>query len=78
MNVREAQTGSVHLGGTAVAIRAAQNFRRLRALGISVRKTLDTVIATYCIANGLALLHSDHDVDPFVAHLGLQTVRRAE
>ena len=68
----------VHLGGTAVAIRAAQNFRRLRALGVSVRKTIDTVIATYCIENRLALLHSDHDFDPFVAHLGLQTVRRAE
>jgi predicted nucleic acid-binding protein len=66
----------VHLGGTVVAIRAAQNFRRLRALGVSVRKTIDTVIATYCIENRLALLHSDHDFDPFVPHLGLQTVRR--
>jgi predicted nucleic acid-binding protein len=68
----------VHLGGTVVAIRAAQNFRRLRALGVSVHKTIDTVIATYCIENRLALLHSDRDFDPFVAHLGLQTARRVE
>ena len=46
----------VHLGGSAVAIKAAHNFRRVRALGVSVRQTIDTVIATYCIENGLALL----------------------
>ena len=68
----------VHLGGTSVAIMAAQNFRRLRALGVIVRKTIDTIVATYCIENRLTLLHSDRDFDPFVAHLGLQTVRRVE
>ena len=66
----------VHLGGVGIAVKAAQNFRRLRALGVSVRKTIDTVIATYCIENRLALLHSDRDFDPFVNHLGLQTVPR--
>ena len=69
---------TVHLGGVAIAVKAAQNFRRLRALGVSVRKTIDTVIATYCIENRLALLHSDRDFGPFVTHLGLQSVRRIE
>jgi predicted nucleic acid-binding protein len=64
------------LAGVGIAVKAAQNFRRLRARGVSVRKTIDTVIATYCIENRLALLHSDRDFDPFVNHLGLQTVAR--
>ncbi len=62
----------VDLAGQAIAIRAAENFRALRLHGISVRKTIDTVIATYCIENGLTLLYSDRDFDPFVEHLGLR------
>jgi predicted nucleic acid-binding protein len=54
-----------------VAIAAAQNFRALRHRGITVRKTIDTLIATRCMADNLALLYSDRDFDPFVAHLGL-------
>jgi hypothetical protein len=62
--------------GTApLAIEAARNFRRLRALDITVRKTIDTVIATRCILDGLELLHSDRDFDPFEQHLGLRCVR---
>lgn len=61
----------VEIGGEAVAIQAARNFRTLRALGITVRKTIDTLIATRCIADGHALLYSDRDFDPFVQHLGL-------
>lgn len=63
----------VELGGERVAIRAAENFRALRALGISVRKTIDTVIATCCIERGLILLYNDRDFDPFVEHLGLRS-----
>lgn len=63
----------VDLGGQDIAIQAARNFRALRALGINVRKTIDTVIATHCIANGLTLLYSDRDFDPFVQHLGLRS-----
>ena len=63
----------VDLAGQAVAIRAAANFRALRSLGISVRKTIDTLIATHCIENRLALLYSDRDFDPFVEHLGLRS-----
>ena len=63
----------VDLAGQAMAIQAAKNFRLLRALGITVRKTIDTVIATRCIESGLPLLYSDGDFDPFVEHLGLRS-----
>lgn len=61
----------VDLVGQALAIQAAKNFRVLRSLGITMRKTIDTVIATRCIESGLPLLYSDRDFDPFVMHLGL-------
>lgn len=61
----------VELAGQDVAIKAAENFRTLRAMGITVRKTIDTIIATCCIEHGYRLLYSDRDFDPFVAHLGL-------
>ena len=63
----------VGLGGQELAIQAARNFRALRALGVTVRKTIDTVIATRCIESGLVLLYSDRDFDPFVKHLGLRS-----
>ena len=63
----------VDLVGQDIAIQAARNFRALRALGITVRKTIDTVIATRCIASGLTLLYSDRGFDPFVQHLGLRS-----
>jgi hypothetical protein len=62
------------LGGQKTAIQAAKNFRALRRLGVTVRKTIDTVIATRCIESGYDLLHSDRDFDPFVKHLGLRVV----
>lgn len=62
----------VDLGGRGIAIQAAKNFRTLRSLGVTVRKTIDTVIATRCIESGFALLYSDRDFDPFVEHLGLR------
>ncbi len=64
----------VELGGDEVAIQAAKNFRALRGLGITVRKTVDTVIATRCIVSGHILLHNDRDFDPFQEHLGLRCV----
>ena len=63
----------VDLAGQAIAIQAAKNFRSLRAQGITVRKTIDTVIATRCIESRMALLYSEKDFDPFVAHLGLRS-----
>ena len=62
----------VQLGGQGIAIQAAKNFRALRRLGVTVRKTIDTVIATRCIESGYDLLHSDRDFDPFAKHLGLR------
>lgn len=64
----------VELGGQEIAIQAAKNFRALRSLGVTVRKTIDTVIATRCIESGYDLLHSDKDFDPFARYLGLRVV----
>ncbi|MCY7308574.1 MAG: PIN domain nuclease [Rhodoferax sp.] len=64
----------VTLGGPHVALEAARNFRRLRSLGFTARKTIDTVIATRCMLDGHELLHSDRDFDAFEAHLGLRCV----
>ena len=64
----------IDLGGQDIAIQAARNHRALRALGVTVRKTIDTVIATRCITGGYWLLHNDRDFDPFVTHLGLRSV----
>ncbi len=63
----------VDLVGQDIAIQAARNFRALRSLGVTVRKTIDTLIATRCIESGLPLLYSDRDFDPFVEHLGLRS-----
>ncbi len=62
------------LAGKDIALQAAKNFRILRGLGVTVRKTIDTLIATHCIENDLPLLYSDKDFDPFVRHLGLRSV----
>jgi len=64
----------VELGGQEIAVQAARNFLALRKLGATVRKTIDTVIATRCIKSGYDLLHNDRDFDPFVRHLGLRVV----
>lgn len=64
----------VELGGEEIAIQAAKNLRALRRLGVTVRKTIDTVIATRCIESGYDLLHNDRDFDPFARHLGLVVV----
>ena len=64
----------VAIGGVDIAIDAARNFRSLRELGITVRKTIDTLIATRCIEDDLELLFSDRDFDPFVEHLGMRSV----
>lgn len=63
----------IDLGGLPITIQAARNFRTLRSLGVTVRKTIDTVIATRCIENDYRLLYSDRDFDPFVLHLGLRS-----
>jgi predicted nucleic acid-binding protein len=64
----------IDIGGYDIAIRAARNFRVLRSVGITVRKTIDTIIATRCIESGYDLLHNDRDFDGFAEHLGLRVV----
>jgi hypothetical protein len=56
-----------------VAIQSAINYRILRKSGVTVRKTIDIIIATFCIMEGLTLLHDDRDFDPMVTHFSLRT-----
>ena len=62
------------LVGKEIAIKAAINYRELRKKGLTIRKTIDTLIGTFCIENGIMLLHNDKDFDPMVEYLGLQVV----
>lgn len=66
----------VVLGGDDVAVAAARNFRKLRNLGVTVRGTIDVILATRCIVSGHQLLYSDRDFDAFEQHLGLRCVGR--
>lgn len=60
--------------GPELAVRSAEHYRALRARGVTVRKTIDVIIGTYCIAHDLPLLYADRDFDPMVQHLGLRSV----
>jgi predicted nucleic acid-binding protein len=62
------------VGGEQTAIDSARNYQTLRSKGLTVRKTIDCLIATYCLNNGLALLHNDRDFDCFESVLGLRVV----
>ncbi|TDM08830.1 MAG: VapC toxin family PIN domain ribonuclease [Ideonella sp. MAG2] len=64
----------VPLCGEELAVEAARNYRLLRAKGVTVRGTIDVIIATRCLLDDLVLLHSDRDFDPFETHLGLRCV----
>jgi len=64
---------AVSLIDPELAVKAAANYRFLRRRGITVRKTIDVIIATYCIERGHSLLHSDRDFAPMERLLGLQT-----
>ena len=61
----------VTMAGEAIAVLAARNYRSLRRRGITIRKTMDLLIGTWCIENGRPLLHSDRDFHPMARHLGL-------
>lgn len=65
----------VTLGGLEVAVEAARNYRKLRTLGVTVRKTIDAVIATSCIWRDDTLLHHNRDFDAFEQHLGLRCLK---
>lgn len=61
----------VALGGTAPALMAADHYRALRRRGVTIRKAVDCLIASWCITHGVPLLQGDRDFEPFVQHLGL-------
>lgn len=63
------------LGGEDLAIESARNLRKLRALGVTIRGTIDAVIATRCIVDGYRLLDGNRDFDAFEKHLGLRVVK---
>jgi hypothetical protein len=62
------------MGGQAMALESAANYRFLRKKGVTVRKTIDVMIGTFCIHHRLPLLHDDRDFNPMVEFLGLKTV----
>ena len=64
------------LVGRDIAVAASQNYRILRRNGITVRKTIDVIIATFCIQNDLELIHNDRDFDGMEEALGLRVKRK--
>jgi hypothetical protein len=62
------------MGGQALALESAKNYRHLRRKGVTVRKTIDVMIGTFCIHYQLPLLHDDRDFDPMVKYLGLTII----
>ncbi|MBI2688986.1 MAG: PIN domain nuclease [Acidobacteria bacterium] len=63
------------LGGYEIAVQSARNYRRLRAAGATIRKTINALVATWCIENGFRLLHDDRDFDAYEKHLGLRVLK---
>jgi len=64
----------VPMGGRELALESAMNYRLLRKKGVTVRKTIDVMIGTFCIHYRLPLLHDDRDFDPMVMFLGMEVV----
>jgi predicted nucleic acid-binding protein len=64
----------VTIGGVDLALEAADRYRALRRRGVTVRKTIDLLIGTYCIVRDCVLLHSDRDFDPMARYLGLRAL----
>jgi len=62
------------LFAASIGVQSARNYRMLRGNGITVRSTIDCLMATFCIENGFKLLHNDSDFEPFERHLGLIVV----
>jgi predicted nucleic acid-binding protein len=60
--------------GQSLALESAMNYRFLRRKGVTVRKTIDVMIGTFCIHHQIALLHDDRDFDQMVIFLGLDTI----
>ena len=65
------------MGGYNLAIKSAENYRKLRKKGVTVRKTIDIIIGTFCINENIPLLYDDKDFDPMVKHLSLKTISQS-
>ena len=63
--------------GYELAIKSAENYRKLRKNGVTVRKTIDVIIGTFCINENIPLLHDDKDFEPMVEHLSLKSISRS-
>jgi len=63
-----------NIGGYDIAIQSAENYRKLRKKGITIRKTIDIIIGTFCIVENIPLLHDDRDFEPMMEHLSLKTI----
>lgn len=63
------------MASTPILLKAAENYRVLRSRGITIRGSIDCIVATFCIEGGHTLLHADHDFDAFEEHLGLRVLR---
>ena len=63
--------------GYELAIKSAENYRKLRKNGVTVRKTIDVIIGTFCINENIPLLHDDKDFEPMVKHLSLKSISRS-
>lgn len=61
-------------GSQALAVASARNYRALRRMGVTIRSTIDSLVATFCIEEGHFLLYNDRDFDAFATHLGLQVI----
>jgi hypothetical protein len=60
--------------GFHIAERSARNYRLLRSRGLTVRKTIDVIIGTFCAENGLPIVHHDRDFDLMASHIGLEVL----
>ena len=65
------------MGGYELAVKSADNYRKLRKKGITVRKTIDIIIGTYCINENIPLLHDDKDFEPMTEYLALKTISQS-
>lgn len=63
-----------NIGGYEIAIKSAENYRKLRKQGITVRKTIDVIIGTFCIKENIPLLHDEKDFEPMTQYLGLKSI----
>jgi predicted nucleic acid-binding protein len=61
--------------GKDIALKSAINFRSLRKNGITIRKTADIIIGTFCLEHDLPLLHNDKDFEPMEKYLGLRVYK---